>query len=370
VAKEAELVIQRYKETVVMSQDSQDVQEAQPKVSQDSSPSIQRIPTSADIARHAGVSRATVSYVLNNTANSRVSEETRMRVRAAAEELGYTPHAMARSLRAGSTNLILFPLPLVQIDFIFYTLITDALKTLGYTILFYPEPPLDGESSFHLWASLRPAGVLLDSAQSTPTDQALTIFKTAGVRGIVLRDIVPSPLVPTLLYDQVQVGRLVAEYLLSRGHRTLGMILPPSGMHVRVAQERFKGFAQVAQAHGVSAEPIDLLFEEKEVRTLARQWREQPHPTGIFTYSDDYAALLLQAFLDAGLSIPEDVALVGSDDTPLCTILQPQLSTIHFSIVPEAGRVAQFFDDIIRGRVVDTPTIPMITPVIVSRASS
>src|SRR5689334_6002200 len=71
--------------------------------------SSQRPPTSADVAQLAHVSRATVSFVLNNVWDNRVSEETRERVLKAASELGYVPHAMARSLRAGRSNLVLMP---------------------------------------------------------------------------------------------------------------------------------------------------------------------------------------------------------------------------------------------------------------------
>src|SRR5690242_14164125 len=73
------------------------------------SPAPRPVPTSADVARLAGVSRATVSYVLNNTSAVRISEPTRRRVQEAAKELGYVPHAAARTLRAGHSRMVLMP---------------------------------------------------------------------------------------------------------------------------------------------------------------------------------------------------------------------------------------------------------------------
>src|SRR6476660_4105364 len=82
-------------------------------------PAPRSVPTSADVARLAGVSRATVSYVLNNTSAVRISEPTRRRVHEAAKELGYVPHAAARSLRAGHSRMVLMPAPPMQVGLLY-----------------------------------------------------------------------------------------------------------------------------------------------------------------------------------------------------------------------------------------------------------
>jgi DNA-binding LacI/PurR family transcriptional regulator len=101
-----------------------------------------RMPTIIDIAKQAGVSRATVSYVLNDTPNTRVSEETKARVLAVAAKLRYIPHSSARSLRAGHSNLILLSVPTLyqnHIESILLSELTEALKRHGYTVLIHPE---------------------------------------------------------------------------------------------------------------------------------------------------------------------------------------------------------------------------------------
>ena len=97
-------------------------------------PTAQRPPTSSDVARRAGVSRATVSYVLNDLIDSRISAETRARVLAAADELGYTTHALARSLRAGHSTIILAPqntLPTGPMVTAFYEGLATRFSALG-----------------------------------------------------------------------------------------------------------------------------------------------------------------------------------------------------------------------------------------------
>src|SRR3712207_1246937 len=119
--------------------------------------SEKRLPTSSDVAKRAGVSRATVSYVLNNVPDSRIGEETRARVHAAAKELGYTPHAMARSLRVGHSNLVLIPLasipsgPLLEA---YYDTLTTRLRELGYTVIFHADRCARGVEAARLWAAL------------------------------------------------------------------------------------------------------------------------------------------------------------------------------------------------------------------------
>ncbi|MGW1288141.1 LacI family DNA-binding transcriptional regulator, partial [Streptomyces sp. NPDC002586] len=90
---------------------------------------IPNTPTSADVARLAGVSRATVSYVLNNTSAVRISEPTRRRVHEAARELGYVPHAAARSLRAGHSRMVLMPAPAIPVGSLYSGFINDPLST-------------------------------------------------------------------------------------------------------------------------------------------------------------------------------------------------------------------------------------------------
>ncbi|HEX5691137.1 MAG TPA: LacI family DNA-binding transcriptional regulator, partial [Roseiflexaceae bacterium] len=190
-------------------------------------PSPARSPTSADVARRAGVSRATVSYVLNDVPDSRVSDETRARVQAAADELGYTTHALARSLRAGHSDIILAPqtaLPSGPMVTRFYEGLAERLGALGYTFVMHLDPTTRGLEAARIWASLRPAGLLVEAERVS--SRSLELMRTAGTRAIVLLSETPSPLAPTLVNNDADLGACAAEYLLDRGHRRLGAVVP------------------------------------------------------------------------------------------------------------------------------------------------
>src|SRR5437870_4239575 len=119
--------------------------------------SARRPPTSVDVARQAGVSQATVSYVLNDLPDSRVSAETRARVLIAADELGYTAHAMARSLRAGHSNIILLPqssIPTGPRMIGFYEQLAARLGRLGYATILHLDASARGVEAARSWASL------------------------------------------------------------------------------------------------------------------------------------------------------------------------------------------------------------------------
>ncbi|MGP4053148.1 LacI family DNA-binding transcriptional regulator, partial [Streptomyces sp. 2A115] len=135
-----------------------------PKAFAHPSPAQHSVPTSADVARLAGVSRATVSYVLNNASAVRISEPTRRRVHQAAKELGYVPHAAARSLRAGHSRMVLMPAPDVPVGPLynqFFNELQWALSRLDYTVVQYGSVGLQGDEAARAWAELRPVAVLV-----------------------------------------------------------------------------------------------------------------------------------------------------------------------------------------------------------------
>ena len=149
-------------------------------------PADRPVPTSADVARLAGVSRATVSYVLNNTSAVRISEPTRARVRAAAEELGYVPHAAARSLRAGHTRIVLLPtahIPVGPLYSRFFNELQWELRRLDYTVVQYGSLGLGADEAARAWAELRPVAVVsLGEIELTP--QGVQLLKRSGARAV------------------------------------------------------------------------------------------------------------------------------------------------------------------------------------------
>ncbi|MEU0459664.1 LacI family DNA-binding transcriptional regulator, partial [Streptomyces sp. NPDC006129] len=199
------------------------------------------VPTSADVARLAGVSRATVSYVLNNTSAVRISEPTRRRVHEAAKELGYVPHAAARSLRAGHSRMVLIPAPTFPVGPLYSRFLADlqsALGVLDYTVVQYGTGGPHGDEAARAWAELRPVAVLVPGSGLGPCGVA--VLKRSGARAVVTLGPETIEGAHALLMDHDVVGHTAGSHLYDRGRRRIGVVVPqepgleadaPGGVH-------------------------------------------------------------------------------------------------------------------------------------------
>ncbi|MCX2184540.1 LacI family transcriptional regulator [Streptomyces sp. SKN60] len=292
------------------------------------------VPTSADVARLAGVSRATVSYVLNNTAAVRISEPTRRRVREAAEELGYVPHAAARSLRAGHSRMVLMPtahVPVGPLYSRFFNELQWALRNLDYTVVQYGSVGLDGDEAARAWAELRPVAVVsLGPVELTAS--GVDLLKRAGARAVIT--VGPQRVEGThsVVMDLTRVGRDAGAHLVARGCRAIGVVMPEEPGLEMFSVPRLEGVRAAAAEAGATVVPLPLAYEEEPAAALAARWRELGLD-GVFAYNDEYAMLLMRALQDAGIAVPDETAVVGSDDLVLGRLLRPRLSTVHIDMI-------------------------------------
>jgi DNA-binding LacI/PurR family transcriptional regulator len=286
--------------------------------------------TSADVARLAGVSRATVSFVLNDTEPGRVSDATRAKVRAAAEQLGYVSNAAARSLRAGRSNLVLMPATQAAIGRLVSDLLDDlqqALHELGYTLVLHGGRGADPVEVARVWAEMRPAAVIAPAPGLTSA--AVELLHQAGVGAVIATGSEPVPGAHTVILRQDEMGRLAAEHLIARGRRHLAVVMPGErGLDV-FAEERLAGARVAARGSGVEVTPVPLAYRWEDAAALAHDW---PGYDGVFAYNDEYALLLLRALQDAGLAVPERVAVAGADDLLLARLAQPALTSVRIEL--------------------------------------
>ncbi|WP_329376643.1 LacI family transcriptional regulator [Streptomyces sp. NBC_01351] len=303
------------------------------------------VPTSADVARLAGVSRATVSYVLNNAEAVRISEPTRRKVREAAEELGYVPHAAARSLRAGRTRIVLLPTPNAPIGPLFSTFLNElqwALRRLDYTVVQYGSLGLGGDEAARAWAELRPVAVI-SPGEVALTAQGVAILKRAGARAVITMGPDRVPGAHALLMNHEEVGARAAAHLVERGRRRLGVIVPQEEGLELFSAPRLAGARSVA---GAEVEALPMAYTEESAAALAARWRGLGLD-GVYAYNDEYAMLLMRALQDEGLRVPEDVAVIGADDLLLGRLLRPRLSTVRIEM-PTGGHLASLVDRSVR----------------------
>ncbi|RRQ74809.1 LacI family transcriptional regulator [Streptomyces griseofuscus] len=306
---------------------------------------IPNTPTSADVARLAGVSRATVSYVLNKTDAVRISDATRQRVHEAARELGYVPHAAARSLRAGHSRTVLMPAPAIPVGPLYSAFLNEvqgALNRLDYTVVQYGSVGLHGDDAARAWAELRPVAVLVPGTGIGP--RGVAVLKRSGARAIVTLGPERVEGAHALLMDHDAVGRCAAAHLYERGRRRIGVVIPEEpGLEV-YSRPRLAGARQALRGTGARVTGVPLAYTEPSAAELVANW---PDLDAVFAYNDEYAMLLMRALQDTGRRIPEDVAVIGADDLMLGRLLRPRLSTVRIEL-PSGRALAALVDRAVR----------------------
>lgn len=324
--------------------------------------------TSADVARLAGVSRATVSFVLNNTQAHRVSDTTRARVLAAAQQLGYVPHAAARSLRAGRSNLVLIPASVSAVGGLVSSWLDDLhseLERHGYIAVLHAGRYSDAAAGARAWAELRPAAVLaLDGDRLTAG--AVDVLRRAGVPALLAFASQPVAGVHTFAFDHARIGEVAAKHLVMRGRERIGVVLPGErGLDV-FAQPRLAGAQRVASQSTATVTAVPMNYTRESAAELAERWPSLGLDA-VFAYNDEYATLLMHAFQDRGIAVPEEVAVVGADDLVPSALQRPPLTTVRLEL-PSPAQVADTIDALLKGT--DVPEVPPTDAVLVARQSS
>ncbi|MER7486857.1 LacI family DNA-binding transcriptional regulator [Streptomyces sp. NPDC126497] len=327
------------------------------------------VPTSADVARLAGVSRATVSYVLNNAGAVRISEPTRRRVREAAKELGYVPHAAARSLRAGHSRTVLMPAPAFPVGPLYSQFINglqSSLARLDYTVVQYGTVGLHDDEAARAWAELRPVAVLVPGSGLGP--RGVEVLKRSGARAVVTLGPESVEGAHALLLDHDVVGHSAGAHLLERGRRRIGVVVPREPGLEAFSAPRLAGVRAALRGTGATVTELPLAYDEGAAALLAARWRELGLDA-VFTYNDEYAMLLMRALQDEGVRVPEETAVLGADNLMLGRLLRPRLSTVHLEL-PSGRELAELVDRAVRDPDAATGTHRVLGASVVRRESS
>ena len=335
-------------------------------------PATRRTPTLETVARLAGVSRATVSRVVNG--DTRVAERLRVAVDEAIQVLGFVPNAAARSLatrRTGSVALIMRE----PADFG----VTDAYLSRMVVALSHALIDVDLQ-------------LVVLMAAGGETDARVAAYARSHVDGVFLisvhdSDELPSQLaewgVPLVIggrtsqrlpgatsvdVDNVAGAGLAAHRLLERGRHRLGLITGP--IDTCSSNDREAGFRRELEAAGV---PLDHVAHgdwtaasgERAMRGLLD---EAPDLDGVFAASDLMAMGALHAAAQAGRRVPEDLAVVGFDDIDMAAHTAPPLTTVRQPSTPQARRMVEILVDKIAGKV--TPASEVLDVELVGRDSA
>lgn len=285
-----------------------------------------------DVAALAQVSIKTVSRVVNKASN--VSPDLRGRVQAAIDQLGYRPNQSARRLAGGRSFMIayLYSNPAPGYTSGIQCGAAARCRDLGYHLVVEPISP-SGEECFEvldrLVAALRPDGILL--VPPLADDEAL-LARIAQL-GLPCARIAGSVVAAgfTIHTPERAAGRMVADHLLGLGHRRIGVITPPASH--RAALRRVEGFRDGLTAEQIAIDEQYFVggdFDFASGITAGEALLALPHPpSAIFATNDDMALGVLTLAHRIGLRVPEDLSVVGFDDTPASPTSWPPLTTVR-----------------------------------------
>lgn len=295
------------------------------------------------IAAELGVSVTTVSKVLNHHAD--IGHATRERVLAKVEELGYRPNAVARSLTLRRTNTLGVVIP--DLMHSFFVEIVAGLESVvnhrGYGLLLCcsAESSKKERAELEMLRSRQVDGVVLASANASGNTKLLQDLQALG-RALVMidRDDHPKVRCHRVLTDDVKVGRLATEHLLASGRRAVGHIAGPAVVHAR---RREQGYLDALHARGIEPKPGWIVsggfMEDDGYRAMKRLLEGRARVDAVFAANDPAAIGAMKAVWDAGLSVPDDVAIVGAGNVVHSDLLRVPLTTISWS-KEELGRRA------------------------------
>ena len=284
--------------------------------------------TIRDVAAKAGVSHQTVSRVINDS--ERVLPETRAKVEAAIVELDYSPNAIARSMAKGRTGILACIAPNLT-DYTFASLISGAeieVRKHGYFLLSASAP--DGDTF----------AALIDELVSSRRAEAIMVFNPyADDRYTHLPPGFPVVFagarpregeINSVALDDVTVGFDAAQHLLDLGHTKIGMITGP--LEEDCSQDRCQGFEQALAAHNITTQPELTIEGDWTARSgydaLMTFAEEGNMPTAIVAQNDLIAVGVLRAARDMGLTVPDQLSVIGVDDIPMSAYSAPPLTTL------------------------------------------
>jgi LacI family transcriptional regulator len=300
--------------------------------------------TLKDVAEKAGVHPSTVSRALDPEKGYLVRDETVARVRAVSEELGYQGDAVASGLRRGRTNTL-------------GVVVADLGNPFIAPVVRGIENQLEGRGLMALIAETRDdhgrMSRVLNNLAARRVDAAIVTGARRGDERLIRRAQQQMPVVlasrylpgsgiPSIVHDDERGGQLAAEHLFQGGHRRIAQLCGPPD--ISSFSERASGFRNWLQERGIVVVEMDetaerpVLAEGRRLMELLLEQHDQL-PTAIFAHNDLMAFGALEALDSQGISCPEDVAIVGYNDTPMTAFTNPPITTVRLPGY-ELGRMA------------------------------
>ncbi len=297
---------------------------------------IKRV-TAQDVAKAAGVSPTTVSFVLNNIEGMRISRETRDRVLEVAKSLNYHPDSSAQKMARGKTSVIGLVLrqnpEKAYADLFIQDVmqgISNVIRENGYQLLFIPLPPEDKESDYGKLINERHVDGLIVSGPTDQDYELVDVFKEGAK--IVLMGKIRGSNIPFIDIDNIKSAEIATEHLVSLGHTDIAMITN-APMNYDSSKDRYEGFRNVLKKNKIALREEWVLLGDRTPESgydaMQQLLSQKQLPSAVFIASDTVALGAMNACYEKNIKVPDDLAIVGFDDIALSRYVIPPLTTVH-----------------------------------------
>ncbi|MGN7764181.1 LacI family DNA-binding transcriptional regulator [Paenibacillus sp. 22594] len=280
-----------------------------------------------DVAKKSGLSVVTVSRVINGAGS--VREKNRQKVLDAIKELDYRPNAAARSLASGKTGIIGLIVTTLQDSFFDAVVkeLNEVLALHGYFLAISISTGIASDENHYLIQEDRVDGLILLSPMEE--DNYIVELKRRGIPYVLIDNQQPENDSYSITIDNVKGGYAAARHLLELGHTSIAHLCGHEMF--RSTKERRAGFLKALKEQGL--EPFEIVHGDFEIAKgydIAKRWlSEGKLPTAVFTGDDNIALGVINALMEAGVRVPEEVAVVGYDDHYIASQLRPHLTTLR-----------------------------------------
>jgi DNA-binding LacI/PurR family transcriptional regulator len=324
----------------------------------------------------AGVSRTTVSFVLNNVPGASISDATRQRVINAANKLNYYPDATGRKLVSGKSytlGLVLLQSPeqVFADAFLLQVMlgVEQAVAKEGFYVLLKLLEPHDIDGYSLLIRENHVDGIILSGPRQD--DKEIIRLYRENVP-IILMGQLPDWDVPYVDINAVEGACIAVQHLIALGHQHIALITNAS-LEYTSAQQRRLGYNQALKQ--ASLESDSLLIREGNYtpssgyRAMRELLKASPRPTAVFVASDVVALGAMRAIKQAGLRIPEDIAVVGFDDIPSAEYFDPPITTLRLPAYGLGWAAGERLARLTQGETLEQPGLLLETHLIVREST-
>lgn len=328
--------------------------------------------TIIDVARKCGYSKATVSRAY--TEPDRVSERARNKIYAAAKSLNYTPNAIARAMVRQRTENIAFIIHEKQSPAVlnpFYSPILEAVMRestrRSYSVFVVTNQDVQLPNG-DLYIKKQMDGVIF-VGEANPA--VIVKLRELNIPVVLLNNLLNMENLLCITTSHYEGAVSAVNHLCARGHRRIGLLA--GRFSPQVNEARYNGYFDALAQQGLEADPRYVLDIEPTLeageQAMARLLTLETRPTAVFCTNDTVAAGAMKAVIRAGLRIPEDVAIVGFDDSSVSRIVEPELTTVRIDMDQMGRLAAEKLFSLIDGASLEETKIVIPTELIVRKSS-